>query len=396
MSSENLKKFLFPSLNKKLMDELTKCDTSEKSLPFEMRFKKINLQKIKEKNSNLPLKPCMRCSDYVNYPSHSQKECALFDHLKRFSSEENSSEENKTEEEEDNCWREKNNKFTGASSFRTNDNRILRQKLRKSPYEQQVIHTSKSPSFSSPSYNIFKWNQADTNITYHSPSITEKNDFNNISTFLKRQKRRTICIEGNLASGKTTLLQELKKMGDFNIQTFREPLEKWTDVHGENLLDMLYTQPEKHAATFQSYAMLTMAQIHNTPSTNFLKIMERSIYSSRFVFLETQKERGNINNTDHLILHNWFEFAIHQSKIITDAIIYLRTDPQTAFKRLQKRNRAEEANVNLEYITQIHSKYEDWLVKGKFSWPCQIIIINANKPMNEILHQLNTEVTLIP
>lgn len=43
----------------------------------------------------------MRCSDYVNYPTHSQKKCALFEHEKRHenSSGENINEEMKSDEE---------------------------------------------------------------------------------------------------------------------------------------------------------------------------------------------------------------------------------------------------------------------------------------------------------
>lgn len=44
----------------------------------------------------------------------------------------------------------------------------------------------------------------------------------------------TICVEGNIGSGKTTLLNELALHPD--IEVFEEPVEKWRNVRGNNLL----------------------------------------------------------------------------------------------------------------------------------------------------------------
>jgi deoxyadenosine/deoxycytidine kinase len=45
--------------------------------------------------------------------------------------------------------------------------------------------------------------------------------------------------------------------------------------------------------------------------------------------------------------------------------IYLRTDPETCHKRMNKRNRSEEASVPLAYLQKLHDKHEEWLIEKK-------------------------------
>ncbi len=49
----------------------------------------------------------------------------------------------------------------------------------------------------------------------------------------------TICVEGNIGSGKTTFLKHFKKFSD-KICVMDEPISKWRDVRGHNLLVRLY------------------------------------------------------------------------------------------------------------------------------------------------------------
>lgn len=44
----------------------------------------------------------------------------------------------------------------------------------------------------------------------------------------------TVCVEGNIGSGKTTFLSHFKKYN--NTTVFEEPVELWRNVSGTNLL----------------------------------------------------------------------------------------------------------------------------------------------------------------
>lgn len=94
-----------------------------------------------------------------------------------------------------------------------------------------------------------------------------------------------IVVEGNIGSGKTTFLQQFEQMR--NATTLPEPVKRWSAVGGKhNLLTMMYEQPEKNALTLQTYVQLTMLQNHRHQVGTQFKLMERSLYSARYCFVE--------------------------------------------------------------------------------------------------------------
>lgn len=110
----------------------------------------------------------------------------------------------------------------------------------------------------------------------------------------------TVLIEGNIGSGKTTFLNHFQKYKD-EVCLITEPVEKWRNVNGVNLLEKMYNDPKKWAMPFQSYVTLTMLQAHTAPTDKKLKIIERSIYSSRSVSWITCAATKLVLSQSHLI-----------------------------------------------------------------------------------------------
>ncbi|RXG61031.1 Deoxynucleoside kinase [Armadillidium vulgare] len=77
---------------------------------------------------------------------------------------------------------------------------------------------------------------------------------------IKRKRPFTVAVEGNIGSGKSTFLNYFSKLP--NVLTFEEPIDKWTNVSGNNLLQMLYEDPSRWSFLFQSYVQLTRLNIH--------------------------------------------------------------------------------------------------------------------------------------
>ena len=50
----------------------------------------------------------------------------------------------------------------------------------------------------------------------------------------KANRPFTVIVEGNIGSGKTTFLNHFSKFKD--VEVLQEPVEKWRDVQGHNLL----------------------------------------------------------------------------------------------------------------------------------------------------------------
>ena len=70
----------------------------------------------------------------------------------------------------------------------------------------------------------------------------------------------TIVIEGNICSGKSTLLNEFAAYP--NIDILPELVDKWRSLNCQNLLRLMYQDPAKNSTMFQSYVQLTMMQNH--------------------------------------------------------------------------------------------------------------------------------------
>lgn len=97
---------------------------------------------------------------------------------------------------------------------------------------------------------------------------------------MRGNKPFTVFIEGNIGSGKTTFLNHFQKFKD-RVCLLTEPVEKWRDCGGVNLLDLMYKEPNRWAMPFQTYVTLTMLNAHQLQTDKSIKLMERSMFSAR-------------------------------------------------------------------------------------------------------------------
>lgn len=177
---------------------------------------------------------------------------------------------------------------------------------------------------------------------------------------------RRIIVEGNIGAGKSTFLRLLQN--HFSAQFIFEPHEEWQNVGGHNLLDKFYTDKERWAYTFQSYAFITRMRADeegDKKSSHPVHILERSIYSDRYCFAKNCFEMGVMSALEWKLYQEWFEWLIESKQYRPDGFIYLQTDPEVCFERMITRNRSEESAVSIEYLKMIHQKHEDWLVTKK-------------------------------
>ncbi|XP_063267168.1 collagen alpha-1(I) chain-like isoform X5 [Prinia subflava] len=79
----------------------------------------------------------------------------------------------------------------------------------------------------------------------------------------KDARKRIICIEGNIASGKTTCLDYFAQTT--STEVLKEPLTKWRNVRGHNILGLMYQDASRWGITLQTYVQLTMLEQHTRP-----------------------------------------------------------------------------------------------------------------------------------
>ncbi|XP_049964080.1 deoxynucleoside kinase-like [Schistocerca serialis cubense] len=198
----------------------------------------------------------------------------------------------------------------------------------------------------------------------------------------EKQTQFTVLVEGNIGSGKTTFLNHF---ANDDALVLSEPVERWRNLRGHNLLGLLYENPTRWAHVFQSYVQLTMLDFHMQRSNHRLKLMERSIHSARYCFVENLKNNGNLADAEYAVLDEWFKWLMSRVDLRCDLIVYLRTDPKVVHKRIVSRGRKEEANISLEYLEKLHQLHEKWLYeRSAFSCPAPVKVLDANQDIKKI------------
>lgn len=189
-----------------------------------------------------------------------------------------------------------------------------------------------------------------------------------------------VSIEGNIGSGKSTCIKFFDKYP--NVEKHGEPLDDWRNVRGHNLLGLLYSDMNKWSFAFQHYVHLSRLKIQTSQPCNSnitVKMFERSVQNSRHCFVENAKKQNFLEDPEYQTLSAWFEYSEKHLDINLDLIVYLRTTPETVFERMMKRGRAEESEVPLDYLKQVHESYENWLNSPDVG--CEVLTIDADRSL---------------
>ncbi len=174
----------------------------------------------------------------------------------------------------------------------------------------------------------------------------------------------SFIVEGNVGAGKSTFLKIIQKY--LNVDIVFEPLDKWQKVGGsENLLEKFYADAPRWAYTFQTYAFVSrlVAQQEQAVSCEYsTQILERSVFSDRYCFAKNCFELGMMTALEWKLYQEWFSWLVSYYVEKPAGFIYLQTNPEICYQRLQRRARPEEAVVPLEYLQKLHIKHEEWLI----------------------------------
>jgi len=195
----------------------------------------------------------------------------------------------------------------------------------------------------------------------------------------------TVLVEGNIGSGKSTYLKHFSKLSK-KVDIITEPVDKWRDLNSHNLLHMMYEDPNRWSLTFQTYVQLTMLETHTKTSDQAVKMMERSLYSAKYCFVDNLRKTGKMADSEYEVLSSWFDFLLGCKEIdlSVDLIVYLKTDPEVALQRVRERSRGEEHLISEKYIRDLHHLHEDWLIKKKYPVPAPVLVVDANKDVKDM------------
>ncbi len=178
-----------------------------------------------------------------------------------------------------------------------------------------------------------------------------------------------VSIEGNIGSGKSTMLKHIReKFPEWNI--IDEPVDSWLsmkDENGTSLLELFYQDKKRWSYTFQNSAFITrytsmMNSIRNweqNPTKSNIFITERCVLTDRYVFAEMLKESNCLNALEWELYTKWFNWFSSSSPI--DGIIYINTDFSICNDRIKWRARKGEESIPIDYLNDLHNQHEKWL-----------------------------------
>jgi len=160
-----------------------------------------------------------------------------------------------------------------------------------------------------------------------------------------------ISIEGNIATGKSTILDGLKALG-YTVRP--EPIHEWG-----TLLDLYYKDPATWSLCFNlkvlhSFQSVPLNDPHEPSKPVFV---ERSPGACRHVF-------GQLSYNDQHISPAAWEVFKEFSKLLwwePDVYIFVNTPVDVCHERLQKRGRTCEQEISSEYLGRIDFQYQNFL-----------------------------------
>ena len=175
-------------------------------------------------------------------------------------------------------------------------------------------------------------------------------------------------IEGNIGSGKSTLVAILNKhiqsINGKPIIYVQEPVSEWNDIkdnNGETILEKFYANQHKYAFSFQMMAYISrLALLRRIVRENpeSIIITERSVFTDKEVFAKMLYDEGKIEEVNYQIYIKWFNEFIEELPVT--GLIYVNTNPEKSKQRVDIRARVGE-NISLEYLQKCHDYHKKWL-----------------------------------
>ena len=162
-----------------------------------------------------------------------------------------------------------------------------------------------------------------------------------------------IAIAGNIGSGKSTLTSMLAH--HYGWEARYEAVEHnpyledyYKDIHRWSFNLEVYFLKER----FRD--LIAISQADHTI------IQDRSIYEGVYVFMENNKDMGNLSDRDYQTFMELFEQMTDMVKP-PDLMIYLHASVPHLVGNIQKRGRSYEQSIQLEYLENLNRRYEDFI-----------------------------------
>lgn len=214
----------------------------------------------------------------------------------------------------------------------------------------------------------------------------------------------TICIEGNIGSGKSTLI---KALGDYGYEVYPEPVQqrwgqflpilykdpaRWGMCFQMEVLDWFHSLKEafnNHAEKIQKkMAQLSMSGTGGAQRKSIwipkqdLCVIERSPQSAFEIFTMNLHDCGLLTDWEKSLLLRFY----HLTRWRPAKVFYLRTPVKVCCDRIKERSRKGEDNVDTALIEQLHRKHEELFLHQE-----NVVVIDGTTERTLVLNHMLEE-----
>jgi deoxyadenosine/deoxycytidine kinase len=190
-----------------------------------------------------------------------------------------------------------------------------------------------------------------------------------------------VSVEGNIGSGKSSLLHFIKARFR-NIHIIPEPIEEWTMLDNVNPLHEMYANA-KYSTLFQMltiHSHMKMMKVAKQCGKDC--IVERCWESNKDIFTNMLIEGGKIDSVENAIYNHILKDRLSEiGGIKPHGYIYVKTHVDQCVKRIRNRNRSEETGISKEYLAEIEKRQEHFLRKQETS---SVLTIDNNSEKHTI------------
>ena len=166
-----------------------------------------------------------------------------------------------------------------------------------------------------------------------------------------------IAIAGNIGSGKSTLTKLLARHYGW------EP--RFEAVANNPYLEDYYRDIQRWSFNMEVFFLkerfrdlITISQAQHTV------IQDRSIFEGVYVFMENNRDMGNLSDRDYETFMELFRQMMSVVKL-PDLLIYLRASVPHLVGNIQQRGRNYEQTMQLEYLENLNRRYERFIADYK-------------------------------
>lgn len=165
--------------------------------------------------------------------------------------------------------------------------------------------------------------------------------------------KRIIVVAGNIGAGKTSLTERLGARLGW--------LTAYESVSDNPYLPDFYADMGQWAFKLQVFFLGHRAdQYLQLAAQQKSVILDRSIYEDAFIFSRALHHMGNLDERDYLAYRRVFDLVVRNLPS-PDLLIYLKCPVDVLMRRIQRRGRAIEGGISVDYLNLLDTFYDEWM-----------------------------------